>query len=480
MKTLTETYFNPSRGVSYPEIDEAYSQLEENGFMIDVPYLNAQAEKAREDEQLSLRKLRLVSKSAGLESQSDEYIDSIWSSPVKLKRLLHEEWKLEPSPIWKKGEVAQWKGEIKTDSVALEYLANANPSVRGIIQELLHLKRIRSSLKYLEKLPRFVQTDGFIHPVYGASSDTDESSGTNSGRTVLKNPEGQQIPAGKDKDPYGIRKGFIAPPGQVLVVRDYAAMEAVLLHAICVQLFDDYSLADANSSTFHSENARIVFGEHLKWKHPNGKPIKDFDLAEFSTDPYLKDRRRDAKTVFYGLQFCKSVRGFGWTLLDSDGLPIGESLAGEIVAAFHHARPAIRKLQDFVFDILKSYRKNDKRVVGICDFVGRYRNVDTLLQEYFNTGMVDWRFRKAWRQCCNHPCQAGGANIKTTALVHALNAGLVVQMDIHDELIVRCNPDDVERVQSKLQWCMEETFPLPAGIKLRTAGESGPNWYEAK
>ncbi len=482
---LSESYFNPERGVPYHEVDRAYLLLERTGFAIDKEYFDEQAEIARDDERIQLGNLRVEAKNTGIKCDSDEDYDSIWSSPVKLKRLLHEDLKLDPSPIWVKGEVALWKGEVKTDAVALKYLRATNPQLRPLIDGILNLKRIRSSLKYLNKIPGFVQADGFIHPVYGAGDDSDESSGTNSGRTVMKNPEGQQIPNSKDKDPYGIRKGFVAPEGQVLVVRDYSAMEAVLLHAICLSLFDDDSLADANSSTFHSENARKVFGDYLKWKHPDGTPISDFPLEAFEEDKYLKDRRRDAKTVFYGLQFCKSVRGFGWTLLDAQGSPIGENLAGSIVAGFLQARPALRKFQDFVSDYLRRFKPDNpaynRRVTpGVADFVGRSRNVLDLLQGYISTGEVDWKFRKAWRQCCNHPEQAGGANIKGAALVHCFRQGLVVQNEIHDELIVRCKPEDVEEVSAKMQWCMEETFPIPCGVKLKTKGSVARSWYDAK
>ena len=483
MQTLTESYFNPVRGVPYPLIDESYARLEETGFRLDVGYLNTQAEKATEDERLSLEALRVGIKDKGFESKSDEFIDSIWSSPTKLSQLLHGDLGLSPSPIWKKGEVPLWKGETKTDSVAIEYLANANPSVRALLKELLNLKRIRSSLKYLNKLPTFVSSDGLVHPVYGPSQDDDESSGTNTGRTVMKNPEGQQIPTGEDKDPYLIRKGFIAPDGMVLVVRDYSAMEAVILHAICVQLFDDYSLEEATSSTFHAENARLVFGNHLGWRHPNGRLIKDFSLDDFKKDPYLKDRRKDAKTIFYGLQFCKGARSFGYTLLDSNGIPIGESIAKQIVNAFLNVRTGLKKFQDFMMEYLqyfKDVRRRKSQVVGITDFVGRARNVEHLLEEFFKSGKIDWRFYKAWRQSCNHPCQSGGANIKGAALYHCLDSGIVVQNEIHDEFIARCKREDAEEVNEDMKYRMENTFELPAGVKLKTSGSIGDNWEEAK
>lgn len=482
---LREIYFNPPRGVSQPEITRAYIELERTGFCLDVPYLNQQAEKAREDESKQLTELEHNLRSVVGDSYlAERTVDKIWSSGPQLDDLFHTVLGLEPSPIWKKGEVRN--GERKCDGVALEYLAAANPEYRPILGGIVNLRRIRGCLKYLAKLPNYVWEDGLVHPVYGSPSDSDERSGAKSGRSTMKSPEGQQIPNSEEKDPYQIRKGFIAPPGQVLVVRDYAAMEAVLLHCICLALFQDDSLASANSSIFHAENASLVFGKYLNWKHPiSGRPVSEYSLADFKTDDWLIDRRRDAKTIFYGLQFCKSVRGFGFTLLDENGQPIGQNKAQVIVDAFNEVRPGLKKWQDFCWDYLWKTSRMAGFKPGIATFSGRWREVSRLVEESVSRGKADWQFRKAWRQICNHPEQGGGADIKCAALVK-LQAEFArtgigrVQNDIHDELISRCNPGDVEEVLAIKKEKMENTYPLPCGVKLSTSGGSGVNWYEAK
>jgi DNA polymerase I-like protein with 3'-5' exonuclease and polymerase domains len=471
---LRTAYFKPERGCSQPEVDRAYVLLERAGFALDVPYLNRQADRATEDEAQSLKTL------AGFSVAPN---DINWASAAQLTKLIHEDLGLEPSPIWKKGEVRD--GEIKMDGVALEYLAATNPEYSLLLREIINLRRIRGCLKYLRKLPLYVNPKtGLVHPVYGTPSDDDDRSGAATGRSVMKNPEGQQMPNSEEKDPYAIRKAFIAPPGQVLVVRDYQAMEAVLLHCLCLALFNDDSLSDSNTSTFHSVNARLVFGHYLKWKHPvSGRQLDEYELDDFKSDPYLIDRRRDAKTVFYGLQFCKGARGFGYTLLDSNGRPIGEAAGQQIVDAFHKARPGLKKWQDYVWNYLwESTRKKDF-LPGIGTFSGRWRNVSHLVEKAVLTRRPDWQFRKAWRQLCNHPEQGGGADIKTTALVHLqrnLGKGCIVQNDIHDELIVRCPENLAEDVDAIMKECMEETYELPCGVKLQTGGGSGVNWYDAK
>lgn len=490
---LVDAYYKPLRGASQPEVDAAYIQVERNGFTLDVPYLNSQAEIARRDEAEKLQSLFELFRNAVPQGESYSHdrvdIDSIWSSPVKLQKLIHEYLGIAPSPIWKKGEVR--RGEVKLDGVALEYLSAANPSFRPLLSSIVGLRRIRGSLKYLAKLPRYVDsTDGLVHPVYGADSDDSDSTGTNSGRNVMKNPEGQQIPNSKEKDAYAIRKGFNAPVGEILVVRDYAAMEAVILHAICMALFEDDSLSGTNDPTvdFHGENAREVFGRILRWKHPTRlQTLDEFDLSEYQTDPYLKDRRRDAKTVFYGLQFCKGIRGFAYTLLNEAGEPVGETIAKQVVNGFLRVRPAIKKFQDWVVDYLWTFQKRKDFFPGIGSFTGRWRNVSDLVSDAFRTGQTDWKFKKAARQLTNHGGgQAPGADIKSTAVVRLINRQLVnpnlgkLQKDIHDELIVRGKPEHHEEISWNMEDCMENTYPLPAGIKLRTAGARGLTWYDAK
>ncbi len=471
---LRDAYFHPERGVSQPEVDRAYALLERTGFRLDTDYLLSQGKLAEKDERASLKRLE------GFQVGSK---DINWASAAQLTKLIHDELGLAPSPIWKKGEVRN--GETKMDGVALEYLASTNPDYSAFLRELINLRRIRGCLKYLRKLPLYVNpSTGLVHPVYGTPSDDDERSGAKSGRSVMKNPEGQQMPNSEEKDPYAIRKAFIAPPGQVLVVRDYQAMEAVLLHCLCLALFNDNSLADANTSTFHSVNARLVFGTYLGWKHPTtGRPVADYDLESFKTDDWLIDRRRDAKTTFYGLQFCKSARGFGYTLLDSNGQPIGEPIAQKIVDAFHKARPGLKKWQDYCWDYLWKSTRKKGFYPGMPSFSGRWRDVNHLVYEAVQRNKADWKFRKAWRQLCNHPEQGGGADIKTTALVYmqkVLGRHGVVQNDIHDELIVRCNEDVAKEVDDIMKWTMEDTYELPCGVKLQTSGGIGENWYDAK
>lgn len=480
-RNLYQDYFSPEKGVSGDVCTRAIVLLERAGFMVDTNLLNSKCATARDDERRLLSELQSDYKnicSARSKGESDEGIAKKWSSPTQLVELIHTDLGLPPSPIYKKGQVAVWKGEVKLDGVALDYLGNANPVYRQFLHRIRNLRTTRGSIKYLSKLPRFVASDGFIHPTYGAMGDEDDRSGTATGRLGMKNPEGHQIPNDPSKDPYNIRECFVAPPGMVLVVRDYQAMEVVILAHLCKVLFGDESLYKAveMGSTFHNKNALNVFGHRLDWKTPEGVPVKNFQLKDFKTHPYLSKLRGDAKAVWYGAQYRKTGRGFGFTLLDSNGEPIGEEKGQLVLEAFLEEEPALQRWYDFGDNWLKKY-----------DYMpspgGRLRYFSDLLISQRMNDKLDWKFRSAARKAGNHPIQGMGAEIKMAAIWACLEnptlkkLGAVLEKEIHDELHWRVSTDSAEEVNSVAGRVMEEAYPLRG---LTTSGGIGLNWSSAK
>lgn len=470
-RLLAEDYFNPIQGVTGEQITRSIVLLERAGFAVDVPLLNSKCAQAREDEAAVLRELRRDYRELRRgDSKSDEEVDAIWSSATQLQELVHDYLKLPASPIYKKGQVATWKGEIRLDGVALDYLGNEHVEYRAFLHRIRTLRTIRGSIKYLSKLPRFVSADGFIHPTYGAMGDEDDRSGTNTGRLGMKNPEGHQIPAEEEKDPYDIRSCFVAPAGQVLIVRDYSAMEVVILAYLCKLLFNDSSLYEAVKlgGKFHTKNAKAVFGDKLAWKDPSGRLISTYSMEEFTVDgTYGHKLRKDAKTVWYGAQYRKGGRGFGYTLLDSSGRPIGEKRGQDVLDGFLEEAPALNRWYNWTdrWLDLHTYMPSPG---GLC------RDLSSLLVE-----KIKWKIRSAGRKGGNHPIQAMSATIKMAAIWACLNSpllkklGFVMQMEVHDELIHRGKPEYAEEADAEIKKCMEETYPLEG---LVTSGGIGKNW----
>ena len=482
-----DDYFNPaSPFITGAQASRCIVELERNGFSVNVPLLNSKCEVARNDEKIELDNLRKEYAEHGFPYKSDDDIDAIWSSPKQLIELCHEWLGLEYSPIYKKGQVATWKGEVRLDGVALDYLGNKYREHRVFLHRIRNLRTIRGCIKYLSKLPLFVNPDGLIHPTYGPMGDDDERSGTHTGRLGMKNPEGHQIPLDIEKDPYGIRECFNVPAGYVKVVRDYQAMEVVILAWLCDKLFGDKSLFRAVDlgGEFHTVNSYNVFGTKLGWSHPSGRYISEWTLDEYKklvkTDDYFSCRRKDAKTVWYGAQYRKSGRGFGYTLLNSDGEPIGEKAGQDVLDAFLEEAPALNRWYAFTDEWLEQY-------LYMPGPSGRIRDLHELLGNNRATGKKDWQFRSAARKGGNHPMQELCAAIKMAAIWELINnkdfqhLGGILEVEIHDELHARC-PDDpiiAQEVNAVVGECMENVCKK-MGLPAKTDGGVGYNWTEAK
>lgn len=454
--------------------------MEHNGFAIDPIYFEGQAATASEDLQACLQRLREACFELGIQTDDP---DAIWASPKQLINVLHDQLRLPPSPFWFKGKVDIDAGERKTDRVALEWVASrcVGPYARasGLVNGVMELRRIGSSLKYLTKLPKYIGPDGFVHPVCGPAGDEDSRVGAITGRFGMKKPEGQQIPRDKRKDLYQIRKGFVAPPGMLLVVRDYTALEVVIMANVCEQLFGDTLLLEltAPGVDIHGYNAKRVFGDFLKWRTPSGRPLSDASVSEFKTDAELAWYRDAIKAVWYKLQYGGTVHGFATSLRDSSGEPVGRSRAEEIVGALYEAVPSIPKWQAFIAGLLR-------RDGGLCALDGRWVDYTELISR--GTGRKDekdWAFQSAVRGAQNLPMQGTGARVIGGAMADAIASreltklGALLELQVHDELRWRCPAGNADRVAKVADEIMRAAYPLK---NLRTEGGIGATWHDAK
>lgn len=472
------------RSARIQEIEEAAIEMEWNGFKIDSEYFRAQADQAERDYNSQLDELAYQLELQGIKHENP---NDIWTSPKQLAELLHDQMGLAPSPFWFKGRVNVEAGERKLDRTALEWVRGAagsrfgadSPQVR-VVEGVMGLRRIGASLKYCAKLPNYVGPDGFVHPVCGPAGDEDDRVGAITGRFGMKNPEAQQIPRDKRKDAYHIRRGFVAPDGMLLVVRDYTALEVVIMANVCDWLFGDDLLLQltAPGQDIHAYNAYNVFGRLLKWVAPSGRNLWDVsELSEFKSDPELAWYRDAIKAVWYKLQYGGTIHGFATSLRDQHGNPVGKHRAEEIVGALYEAVPSVPKWQSFVSSILRQDG-------GICALDGRYVDYSQLIAR--GTGRKDdrdWAFQKAVRGAQNLPMQGTGAHIIGAAMVEATHSaalqqlGAVLELQVHDELRWRCPGDVAPKVAAEADEIMRGAYPLR---NLRTEGGIGRTWEDCK
>lgn len=456
------------------KIEEATIEMERAGFMIDPEYCNKGFALAQLDEAQILKSLRDSVAEAGVQWPGP--IDDIWTSSVQLPDLLENHLGLPPSPYKTKGRVDLDAGKRSTDKRALDWILSRigdDKPARQIVRGVTELRRVRSSAKYLEKLPRFIGADGFIHPICGPAGDEDDAVGAVTGRYGMKKPEAQQIPSNPKKDRYFIRRAFVAPQGMRLVVSDYTALEVVVLANICEDLFGDTLLLDltAPGQDIHAYNAHGIFGTHLNWVTDSGRRIKDFpEQSLYKTDPELAWYRETVKAVWYKLQYGGTVHGFATSLLDKDGEPIGKTRAEEIVEALYAACPSIKKWHNWVAGWLRKH----KSIVGLGGRVIDYTDL---------IARGNWGFEAACRGADNGPMQMTGADTIGSAMVAVMECpemkklGAIQQLQIHDELQLRAPADNCEKAGHLLQEHMENAFPLK---NLRAEWGIGDCWANAK
>ncbi len=199
--------YGPIRPSFNQEAEEAVIAMEAVGIPVDVSYAHDMAVVARFEEQLELAWLfKWYVFNAPTEGpHRREDVDPIWSSPVQKVRLF-DELGFPRSPIWQKGKVKP--PDVKMDGTAMDWISRNHPPAAQLIKHLLHLQRIRSGVKYLDKLR---DSGGMVHPTCGPSSDDDQRAGAVTGRLGVKTElEAQQLPSNETKDLYQIRKAIVA------------------------------------------------------------------------------------------------------------------------------------------------------------------------------------------------------------------------------------------------------------------------------
>jgi DNA polymerase-1 len=401
-----------------------------------------------------------------------------WRSPRQLVLLLHSELGLHlpPSPFKKKGAVEladnpdDEDGEVCTDDRALEWLGGQHPEYRAALNGIRDLRKWERYRNYAEDwlVKGIAHQDGTyrLHPVFGLAHDGDDRPGAVTGRFAVKNPPLQQVPS-RGEGGKLLRGAFVAPPGRRLIVADYAQLEVVILAHLCSRLFGTTGLRDRltpGAPDVHSATAAYVFGEVLRYPQCRGAVLQDYKGA-------LKWLRDLIKAIRYGLNYGKGPVGFGTTLFDAEGNPLGEKRAQQMIDALLDFDPEIRRYQGFIRQFIEAHRYIPSLLGRVLPLPGA-------------TAQRQGERNRAWRRALNYPMQAGGQEVTALAMIAAFRdpelraLGFRLSLQVHDELVGHAPEAHADRATARLAEIMCDALPLDA--PLQVSAHHAERWSEAK
>jgi DNA polymerase-1 len=319
-----------------------------------------------------------------------------------------------------------------TSADKLEKLVGIHPVIEHILT-YRKLSKIYST--YAEGLKKYIYKDGRIHTIYNQCA-------TQTGRLSSSEPNLQNISV-RDEQGRQIRKAFLPDPGCVLISSDYHQIELRML----ADMADEKSLIEAFNSgiDIHTKTAMDVF-----------------DKTEDEVTP---EDRRKAKTVNFGIVY--GISDFGL----AEQLGVSRWEAADFIDKYYEKYPGIRT---YMNSLVKDCEKNGY-VTTLC---GRRREIP----EIHNANRMVREFGK--RAAMNAPIQGSAADLIKLAMIdidHMMkNAGVKSQMilQVHDELILECPEDEVDRASRLLQECMEQVCTLQ--VPLVAEVHQGQNWACAK
>jgi DNA polymerase I len=342
-------------------------------------------------------------------------------STQQLQKVLFEERKLQP--------VKKTKTGYSTDNGVLQELAREDPVPERVLRYRL-LTKLRST--YVDALPRMVnRRTGRIHTSLNQT-------GTATGRLSSTDPNLQNIPI-KDEEGRRIRSAFVPREGNRFVSADYSQIELVIL----AHLSGDEGLSSAfrDGEDVHRRTAGLIFGT--------------------AADDVTSEQRRIAKTINFGVMYGMSA----FRLSNELGIPRKD--ADAFITAYFGTYSGIRR---FIDETVAAAEKNGEvrtlagRPRPLPDINNRNRTVKAGVE----------------RVAVNTPIQGSGADIVKKAMLavdrrlrdEGLAGRLILQ--VHDELILECPEEEVDRVRALVMEEMSTVVTL--SVPLRVSVETGERW----
>jgi DNA polymerase I len=393
------------------------AEMEKAGISVDVPLLNEMsAELSQRMSEIEVKVHQVVGESFNINS-TQQLSDALFkrlqlSPPDRTRRTM--------------------SGHYSTSADVLEGMRGAHPVV-DLVLEYRELSKLKST--YLDALPlQRNPNTGRIHTSYNQI-------GTVTGRIASSDPNLQNIPIRTELGRQ-VRKAFIPNDECVLLSVDYSQVEL----RIVAHMADDEAMLQAfrSGQDIHATTAAAIY--------------------EVPLSKVTKDQRRRAKGINFGIIYGMSAYG----LTRYTDLTLAES--EDFMEAYFQQFPGVKRYLD-------NMRLRAAEQGYVETLLGRRRYFPGLKnQRNYNT-----RNREE-REAINAPIQGTAADIMKMAMLQVpralVEAGLSSRMllQVHDELVLECPAEEVQRTAQVVQQAMETVFPLK--VPLKTDARSGPNWDE--
>src|SRR5690242_7478808 len=322
---------------------------------------------------------------------------------------------------------------ISTAADVLENLAEEHEIARKVLDHR-QLSKLKGT--YSDALPVL------IDPATGRVHTSFNQAGAATGRLSSSNPNLQNIPIRTELG-REIRAAFVPRPGWKLLVADYSQIELRLL----AHMSGDELLVEAfrNGEDIHTRTAAEVLG-----------------VSPLMVTP---DMRRAAKAVNFGIVY--GISGFG--LAAQLGISRGE--AEKYIKNYFARYAGVRR---FIDETIAEVRKT-----GVTrTLFGRERPIPDINSRNPNArGFAE-------RTAVNSPLQGTAADLIKLAMVR-IDAALerarhqaVMLLQVHDELVFECPPEEVDAVSKLVKREMEGVAELNAPLLVEVG--VGANWRDAK
>lgn len=345
---------------------------------------------------------------------------------------------------WKQGgRVLRRVSRARSDVLAEQPLPGAGREDRSaqarhpIIQSLLTYRTASKMLKTFGMgLLNRVEPDGRIHTSYLLH-------GTETGRLSSRQPNLQNIPTPRKREPVAIRASFAAQPGYVFIEFDYSQIELRLLAHFSKDQFLLGVYKDERD--LHTEVAIAMYGEE-----------------------YTEDERMRAKAVNFGIAYGRGAD----SIADEYGITVeeGQRIIDEWRGRMPQAAAFIRQTRQAVI-----------RGRTMTSVFGRRRRFGVITRDNLNL------------------LQNEGSNFMTqsTASDLTLRSAMAIQRGIekrgwdahvlnlvHDSILIEARLDQADEIMEFAKATMErvpaQILKPEGGLVFAASGKMARNWSELK